>query len=513
MTRPILQIAALSKAFAGQPALDGVDLEVESGEVHALLGQNGSGKSTLVKILAGYHTPEPGARAWVDGEELDLGSSQSARACGIRFVHQDLGLVETISTVENLALGRGFTESSAWRIRWGRESRRAREAVARLGFEIDVRRPVAELTAAERTGVAIARALIGWEDEVRLLVLDEPTAALPVADVDRLFAAVRSIRGRGLSVLFVSHHLEETFEIGDRVTILRDGRKIATEPVAGLDEGRLAELIVGRTLIPDGPGLHSGSVGEDAGALLRAERISGRTVADVSLTVAPGEVLGVTGLRGSGADEIAGLIAGKHPRQGPVSVDGASLIGADPRDAQAKGVALVPGDRLVDGIVTAMTVRENITLTGVGAHMHGPRLSRASERQEARQWIERLGIVTTGPEASILTLSGGNQQKVLLARALRTDPRVLVLDDPTKGVDVGAKAEIHRLVADVARGGSAVLIASSDTEELVTLCDRVLVMRDGRVARALVGDTLNSEEIEHAQLGGVPAQISEEDSP
>jgi ribose transport system ATP-binding protein len=508
VTPSALTVTDLSKTFAGELALDHASLEVRPAEVHALLGQNGSGKSTLVKILAGYHEPDPGAHATVNGSPFELGSPQAARAAGIRFVHQDLGLVDAISTVENLALGTGYASSRRGRIRWRAEAERARNAVVALGFDIDVRRPVRELSAAERAGVAIARALIEWESEVRLLVLDEPTAPLPVDDVDRLFMAVRKLRTRGLAVLFVSHHLDEIFEIADRVTVLRDGRNVATTAVADLNHDALSSLIVGRELsstfvdaVPD----EQSANGVPA---LRARNLRGGAVTDVSFSVERGEILGVAGLRGSGADELAGLVAGKRSRTGDVEVGGSLLEAGSPKAAQRAGVAFVPGDRLVDGIVKEMTVRENITLTGIGRHMRGIRLSRASERAEAEHWIEQLGIVTPGPEASILVLSGGNQQKVLLARVLRLEPRVLVLDDPTKGVDVGAKAEIHRLVKQVAASGAAVLVVSSDSEELVALCHRAVVLQDGRVGRVFSEAELNVEDIEHAQLGGIPAPLS-----
>jgi ribose transport system ATP-binding protein len=495
--QPALTITGLSKTFPGQVALNGVDLTVEAGEVHALLGQNGSGKSTLVKILAGYHQPDPGAHAAVSGRPFTLGDAAAAREAGLRFVHQDLGLVDAASVLENLALGCGYATGFGRRIRWREQRRRAREAVERLGLRVDVRRAVGELDAADRTGVAIARALIGWEEEgASLLVLDEPTAALPVGEVHRLFEVVGRLRERGIAVLFVSHHLDEVFAVAQRATILRDGHHVTTTAVADLDHAGLVELIVGH-------GVAAGRAAREPQpgmpVLLEVERLAGDRLRGLSFKVAQSEVVGIAGLRGSGREEVAGLLAGR-PRRGTVRLGGAMVPAGDPRRATQAGLFLVSGDRQAYGIVSEMSVRENLTLSGLGRFMRGW-LRRAPERREAREWVERLNVVAAGTEANIMTLSGGNQQKVLIARALRVEPRLLLLDDPTKGVDVGAKDEIHALIDDVTARGTAVVIASTDAEELVRLCHRVLVLKQGVLSEVLEGrHQLTDQEIERAQM-------------
>jgi ribose transport system ATP-binding protein len=495
--QPALTITGLSKTFPGQVALNGVDLTVEAGEVHALLGQNGSGKSTLVKILAGYHQPDPGAHAEVAGRPFALGDAAAAREAGLRFVHQDLGLVDAASVLENLALGRGYATGLGRHIRWREQRRQAREAIERLGLDVDVRRAVGELDAADRTGVAIARALIGWEEEgASVLVLDEPTAALPAGEVHRLFGVVERLRDRGIAVLFVSHHLDEVFAVAQRATILRDGHHIATTAVADLDHAGLVELIVGHG-VAAGSSAREPKVGTPV--LLEVEHLGGDRLRDLSFTVAESEVVGIAGLRGSGREEVAGLLAGR-PRSGTVRLGGATVPAGDPRRATQAGLFLVSGDRQAYGIVSEMTVRENLTLSGLGRFMRGW-LRRSPEKREAQEWVERLNVVTAGTEANIMTLSGGNQQKVLIARALRVDPRLLVLDDPTKGVDVGAKDEIHALIDDVTTRGTAVVIASTDAEELVRLCHRVLVLKQGVLSEVLEGrHQLTDQEIERAQM-------------
>jgi ribose transport system ATP-binding protein len=496
----LLRIVGLTKVFPGQVALEDVELHVRPGEVHSLLGQNGSGKSTLVKVLAGYHKPTSFRTAEIGGKSFELGDSSAARTNGICTVHQDLGLVGSISSVENLAMGPGYKTGRGFRIRWRDEERRAQEALREVGFEFDVRRPVQELSASERTGVAIARAIRDANTQGRLLVLDEPTSALPVEEVDRLFTAMRQLRDRGLSILFISHHLEEVFKVADRVTVLRDGRNVLTCETRELDRDSLAELIVGHRVNLQ----HSFPAEVPSSAptpILSARSLAGKGVIDLDLDVGPGEVVGVTGLTGSGAEDLAGLLAGKTPRLGRVTIDGVTVKSGDPRGAVSAGMAFVPGDRARDGLMSKMTVRENLTVGRLSAHMRGPYLSIRSERSETKEWIERLGIVTSGPDVIVGTLSGGNQQKVVLGRALRLRPRVLVLDDPTKGVDVGAKEEFHILVDDVAARGGAVLLTSSDVTELQRLCTRVLVLQAGRIASTFNAAEMTVEDLEHAILG------------
>lgn len=493
-----LRLEHLSKTFPGQPALIDVSLEVGAGEVHALVGQNGSGKSTLIKVLAGFHQPDPGSEGWVNGEPLTLGDGQAAASAGIRFVHQDLGLVNMLSTVENLALSTGYRTGAMGRILWRDEVRRATEAMTELGLpEVDVRAPVSSLPPSQRTAVAIARALVGWEDNASLLILDEPTATLPGADVKRLFEVIHRLRAKGVSILYVSHHLDEVFELADRVTVLRDARKIATVPVAGLDHDGLVELIVGHRIDHATASQATGT----GVPVVTIRGLSGGNVEHVDLDVYPGEIVGIAGITGSGREHLLDLLAGQMPRDdGEVWVGSSLVPNYSPREAIAAGVAFVPADRAVKGAVGVMTVRENLTISDVRRFFVNGRLRRSEENDETLGWISRLSIKTHSPEAAIGALSGGNQQKVMFGKALRLSPKLLLLDEPTQGIDIGAKDQVHTLVDDAAADGVATIVASTDTDELVRLCHRVVVLIEGRVAAVLAGDEISAEHIEHTQL-------------
>jgi ribose transport system ATP-binding protein len=507
----VLSIRHLSKTFPGQRALIGVDLAVRAGEIHALLGQNGSGKSTLIKVLAGYHAPDPGAEILVGGSALRVGVAGAGHELGIRFVHQDLGLVNDLNVIDNLALGHGYRTGRLGRIRWRAEVERARGAMAAVGMPVDVRAPVASLSLAERSGVAIARALHDDERPTRVLVLDEPTAALPADDVTRLFATLRRLRDRGVGIVLVSHDLDEVLEVADHVSVLRDGRLVASVPRDQLDHDELVQLIVGRaavaalravTTAAPAEGTPS-AVGEPC---LQARGLLSRNLAGLSLAVAPGEIVGVAGLEGSGRESIIPVVTGQQRRLGgEVVVGGTAIPPYAPDRALRAGLAFVPRERKEVGLLPGMNVRENLTIADLQGFVTARRVRKGTEVAETAQWIERLRIVTVGPEAPIATLSGGNQQKVLLARSLRLEPAVLLLDEPTQGVDVGARAEVHRIIDDAAAQGMGALVASTDSEELVRLCHRVLVLQQGRIVRVLHrGADLTVEELNHAQLARTP---------
>jgi ribose transport system ATP-binding protein len=497
----LLKIRGLAKRFEATLALDGVDLDVRAGEVHALVGHNGSGKSTLNKILAGFHEPDRGSEVTVGGVRLAYGSAAASLAAGLRFVHQDLGLVHGMSTTENLALGVGFETARGGRIRWSAEHRSARRRMRELGYDIDPRRPVGELAAAERTGVAIARALRD-ADQARVLVVDEPTAMLPRNEVAVLFDALRRVRERGVGVIYVSHRLDEVFTIASRVTVLRDGRRVGTFAVDELDEPRLVGLMTGGESLT---ARADGRADEREDGLLAVDGLHGTVLSDLSLRAHGGEVLGVAGLTGSGREELLPLLFGARERAGgDVRVAATTLAAGCPSAAIAAGMAFVPADRHTAGSVTSLSVRENLALTDLRRHASRlGTLRRRAERAESRDWITSLDIRPSEPDAPFMSLSGGNQQKVVLAKWLRVRPRVLLLDEPTQGVDVHAKAIIHHLAREAASGGAAVVIASSDDEELCECCDRVLVVRDGRIAGELSGDEINSHQLARLQLASI----------
>jgi ribose transport system ATP-binding protein len=496
----MLDIRGLSKTFPGTRALAGIDFGVAEGEIHAVIGQNGSGKSTLVKILAGYHQADRFDSASLAGRPFALGSARAAASAGLRFVHQDLGLIGSLSAAENLELisGRG-----PWLrpVRWRKTRASARQAMGALGYEINVSMPVSQLASAERTAVAVARALADQAaGEVRLLVLDEPTAALPGPEVDRLFTAVRAIKSRGVAVLFVSHHLNEVLAIADRVTVLRDGRQIATRATDGVTEHELADLMLGRRLASDLAGHSPPPAAPALSPILEVAGLAGQLIRRLDLQVRPGEVVGITGLTGSGAEEAADLISGDAPRAGLVRVGGYELPGHDARAAIEAGIAFVPADRSEMALIPGWTVAMNITLPGLKVLRRHRLLNHHAERREAEQWLERLNIVPRRPASAIAELSGGNQQKVVLARWLRQRARVLVLEEPTQGVDVGAKADIHELVDLAARDGAAVVVCSTDAGELARLCSSVVVLARGRVIEELTGEAVTADRIDRVQL-------------
>jgi ribose transport system ATP-binding protein len=496
---PAVEIRGLSKTFPGQRALIDVDLEIQPGEVRALVGQNGCGKSTLIKILAGYHEPDPGVEVFVDGAELALGTTNAGDHAGIRFVHQDLGLVPTLDARDNLAMGHGYERNKLRLISWRREQKLARDTLHGLGYDFDVKLPTSHLVISQRTAIALARALSPRSTPTRLLVLDEPTANLPATEIDRLFNVVRSVRDRGVAVLFVSHHLDEVFSLCDTVTVLRDGRHIVTRPVEGLDEDALIALMIGRTLEQFlVPADAAAAVGEP---VLRAHDLKTDVLGGVDLEVRPGEIVGVAGITGSGREEIALALFGGLPRTGTVSVAGKDIENHRPDKAVDAGIALVPAERHANAAFLDSTLRENVSIVNPGDFLRRGLLSRKREVSEVTTWLTKLKVKPPHPERALATLSGGNQQKVMLARWLRQKPKVLILDEPTQGVDVGAKADIHLLVEEAASQGAAVVVVSTDHSELTRLAERVVVLRNGRVADVLKRPHIDPDRITAATIG------------
>jgi len=495
---PLLEVRGLSKSFPGLKALDDVSISVSSKEIVAVVGQNGSGKSTLVKILAGVHAADPGGTFAARGPAGELLEGDDARGA-LHFIHQDLGLIPMLSTIENLDLGRAHGHGMLRIARTREEARRARELITEFNADFDVTVPVRELSAAERTIVAIVRALEGWTRPDNVLILDEPTAALHGEEVGRLFDAIRLLAERGAGIIFISHRLDEVMELADRVVALRDGRLVADERAGHFDHHALIRMITGKELT-------EARIERDvqAGATTMEIRgLRGATVRGLDLDVRAGEMLGVTGLLGSGREHLCSLLFGATKRDGgTVRVDGNALPAGDTGAAIARDVGFVPADRRGKGAVMTMNVRENLTLPRLRPLRRAlGHLSGRAERQEAAEWIERVGLRPPRPEQALSLFSGGNQQKVVLAKWLRNKPRVLLLDEPTQGVDVGAKAAIYQLVTDAVSAGAAVLVSSSDTKELCLLCDRVVVLRDGVVAAELDRASLDEATLVGESLG------------
>jgi ribose transport system ATP-binding protein len=497
---PSLRVEGVSKSFSGTRVLDAVDLHVRAGEVHAVVGQNGSGKSTLVKILAGFHRPDSVMGAEASGQPLKLGDAAAAHLAGWRFVHQDLGLVSTLDTVDNLAIGFGYITGPGYKVRWRLEAAAARKAIAELGYHFDVRKPVIQLAVVERTAVAIARALQDLGEGTTLLVLDEPTATMPRPEVERLLSLVRRVRQRGIAVLYISHHLEEVLEAADRVTVLRDGAVVDTRKVDSITRRDLIEMMTGAEAASSEKE-RSNPAQPSREPLVQIKGVSGRVLHEFTRELYTGEVLGVAGITGSGRDELCGLLFGGRPRQGTVNVAGSNLASSRPDKSVSMGIGYIPADRHSLGLIMDMSIRENMTLVDLSAYWRRARLQHRAERKAVAELRAGLSIRGSRDEAPVSSLSGGNQQKVSLGKWIRMKPRILLLDEPTQGVDVGSQAEIHSLIDDIAAKGSAVLVCSSDEAELERLCDRVIVLRHGRIVAELHGHRLSSNTIVKASLG------------
>lgn len=496
---PLLRIAGLTKAFPGLRALDGVSFEVQEGEIVALIGQNGSGKSTLVKTLAGVHVADAGTVELRAGDDGDGGGAE------LHFIHQDLALVSMLSTIENLDLGRPVGARDFGPARTGRERHRAERLLAELGVALDVRVPVAELAPAERTMVAIARALDGWSNPANVLVLDEPTAALHGDEVRRLLDVVRQVARRGAGVIYISHRLDEVIELADRVLVLRDGRLVAEAARGAFGHDELVQMMAGVAVRDPGDWVR------DPGAVrLSVRGLRTAHIDQADFEVRGGEIVGVTGILGSGREQLAGALFGAQPRTaGTVLVDGKAVRPHAPRASIRCGMAYVPADRGRDGAVATLTARENLTLPRLASVATRRGIDRRRERGEAESWFGRVGLRPLEPERRFGLFSGGNQQKIVLARSLRLQPSVVVLDEPTQGVDVSAKDAIYELIGEAATAGAAVVVASSDTKELASICDRVLVLRDGRIAAELARDGLSESRLTAAELGVGPSELEQ----
>ncbi len=494
MVTPLLELRQLTKSFGGARALRGVDFTLNTGEVHALLGENGAGKSTLIKIVTGAHQPDSGTLL-LSGRRVEMLDPASARAVGIACVYQQPALFPDLSVAENLAL-RLESSSALRRVDWPRRRARATELLRRIGASISADAEVRHLSMPEQQLVEIACAVGA---EARVVIMDEPTASLTQQEQQLLYRIVRDLRSRGTGVIYISHRLEEIFALADRVTVLRDGESIGTQPVAAVDESTLIRLMVGREVTHIYPPAES-APGE---LLLSVEDLGCRAsgVHDVTFALRAGEVFGLAGLVGAGRTELARVLFGLTPADaGRITLAGSAIELHSPAEAIAHGLAYVPEDRRQHGVVLEMPIAHNLSLAAHRRLFPGGWLRRRPEQALAESSIAELGIKCRGPEAPVATLSGGNQQKVALGRWLATQPKVLMLDEPTQGVDVGAKSEIHRLIRQLAKSGVAILLISSDLPEVVGLSDRIGVMRGGTLVDILPGHT-DAHDVMAAALG------------
>ena len=487
----------VAKRFGGTEALKGVGFEVASGEAVALLGENGAGKSTLIKVLGGIHAPDSG-RVTLDGADYFHKSQRRAgESQAVAFVHQDLGLIEWMTVAENVAIANGYPRRGGRRfgpIDWAEADRRAMVALAEIGCDIDPQTRVSSLSRTEKSLVAIARVLGTACD---FLVLDEPTASLPADEVETLFAAVRKLKAKGVGIIYVSHRLDEIFRIADRVVVLRDGRLVGAQAVAETTPDELIDLIVGagtlqtfrKTQIP-------GRSERDGDRTVSVRRFRSAHAGPVDFDIRPGEILGLVGLRGAGQEEIGRALFGSNDHAGEARIGNDPLDLTTMRHALASGVGLVARDRTAESVAGSLSIRENVFLNpGAVGRGFFSALSRGAETRRAAEVGRSVGLRPNRPELAIESLSGGNQQKVVVGRWLATGRRLLILEDPTSGVDVGAKAEIYRLVDKAVTAGLAVLVVSTDFEEIATLCHRALVFNRGSIVAELDGDALTMEAV------------------
>ena len=507
----LLEVVGVSKEFPGVRALDDVTFSLRPGEVHALVGENGAGKSTLIKVLTGVYQPDGGELRYQD-RPVSFGSPMDAQRAGISTIYQEVNLIPLMSVAHNLFLGREP------RTRFGtldeaRMNREASEILVRYGVTTDVRRQLGTLALGAQQMVALARAVM---IDAKVVIMDEPTSSLEPREVETLFGVIRELHAQGIGIVYVSHRLDELYQICDAVTILRDGKVVHTGRLDELERIRLVSLMLGRDMSEvrrEGATAFSGETTGDAGAapVLRVRDLnSRRKLHDISFDVRPGEVVGLGGLLGAGRSETIKAIGGAYPLDGgEIHVDGKELKRPTTVTAVKAGIAIQPEDRKAEGIVAGLSVRENIALAIL------PRMAKLGVVSDAKidavvdRYMKRLQIKASGPDQRVGDLSGGNQQKVLLARLLATEPKVLLLDEPTRGIDVGAKAEVQSLIDELASEGLGVVLVSSDAEELIEGADRVVVLRDGVVVGTLTGDQVTAEDLMSTIAAAAPEEKNE----
>jgi rhamnose transport system ATP-binding protein len=478
----LLELEGISKTFPGVKALEDVHFSIAPGEVHALVGENGAGKSTLIKIISGVHRPDEGL-ARMDGVPVEFQSPHQAQAAGIATMYQELSLYPELTVAENMFMGHAPMRRLAGLevVDWKAMNARAEEILASLDIhDVDVRRKVGTLNVGNRQRVEIAKALTL---NAKVLIMDEPTAALTESDVGQLFGIVRLLKARAVAVVYISHRLIEVFQLADRVTVLRDGRLVDSKLVAETNEDELIRMMVGRTITDLFPKLPT-EVGDD---VLEVRGLTRRPqTQDVSFRVRRGEIVGIAGLVGSGRSETAQVIFGILPADsGDIILDGQRVSITSPGQAMRLGIAYVPEDRSTQGLVREMRIRENISMAVLGSLTRLGVVDRAAERRLGQSMIDQLNIIATSGEQVVNKLSGGNQQKVVVGKWLASKPKLLIVDEPTRGVDVGAKAEIHRLMSELAQKGLGILMISSELPEVLGMSDRILVMRQGRLVAEL----------------------------
>lgn len=492
----ILKVTGLRKQFGPVKALDGVSLEVRAGEIHSLLGENGAGKSTTIKCITGAYTADEG-EVLLDGKAISPKSPREAELLGIGTVYQEVNLLPNLSVVENIALGRMKT-GFLGRIDWSYSRKRAKAALDKLGVSINLDDKLSSLPVALQQMVALARAL---DVDSKVLILDEPTASLDENEVESLFKVMNRLRDNGIGIVFITHFLEQVFRMSDRMTILRNGKYVATRDAAGLSREALLQDMLGKAFEemqgrPEALNTFAESISEKSDRLVVEGLSASGKIKKLDLKLKPGEVVGLAGLLGSGRTESARLVFGVDGAEaGTVSLDGEAMRQGHPRTSIEKGIMLASEDRKTEGIFPNLTVRENLIVALQTRRGLFKPISKEEGERIAQKYIDAFKIKTAGPEAKISELSGGNQQKVLLARWLAAEPKTLILDEPTRGIDIGARAEIEKLIEELSHEGLSILMISSEMDEEVRCCHRVLVLRDREVIGELSGDAVSESAI------------------
>jgi ABC-type sugar transport system ATPase subunit len=488
---PIFVLEEITKDFPGVRALDKVSFEVNSGEVHALVGENGAGKSTLVKILAGLYRPDEGVM-YYQGDRIEAVGPRQMCEMGISVIYQELNLCHNLSVAANIFLGRERVKYGAGIVDEGGLQAESRKYLQMLDADIDPAAPVSSLSIAAQQLVEIAKAL-SYESQV--IIMDEPTSSLTLHEVDKLLDVVRQLKADGKAIVFISHRLEEISTIADTVTVLRDGKLIGTHPMDQLDTDRIVGMMVGREVTHEYPG-PAASLGDAEPLLAVKDLSSGDSFSGVTFELYPGEILGLSGLVGAGRTELLEAIYGLRPiTSGQILLEGRQIAIASPGDAIGKGIAMTSEDRKNKSLFLNFRTRENVTISSLKDSVEHFYVSGPKERDIVRKLTEQLNVTPGDPEFMTVNMSGGNQQKVVLSKALGTEPRVLLMDEPTKGIDVGAKAELYEIIRQLAREGKGILCVSSELLEILGLCDRILVMSKGRLIRGFLNSEATEEKI------------------
>ncbi len=491
----ILKVENISKSFPGVKALDGISMDIRRGEVLALLGENGAGKSTLINVLSGVHRPDEG-QIYYDGKPIIMHNPQQAKELGINVVHQELAFVPMLSVAENLYIN-NYGDKNRRLVDWREVYRQAQEAVDEIGLKVDLKKPIGSYHVAERQQIEIARAIYA---KAKVLILDEPTSALNDTEIDVLMECIENLRTRNVAVVIITHKIEEIMRIADRVVVLRDGRTVGETPVAETDKDELTSMMVGRKITD----MYPKKTNVPGKEILHVQGLSTEFLKEVSFDLRAGEVLGIYGLMGSGHLELGQALFGSNKNmRGTVMKNGAKLDMRSPERCLRSGIAFLPSDRKVEGLVLIHSIRQNIMTPYYQTNKHGKTIKSAVEERIAKKWVGALSIKTPSTTTKTEALSGGNQQKVILAKWLEVDPQIVILNDPTRGIDVGSKSEIYKLLDKLSADGVAIIMITSEMPELLAMSDRILVMYEGSVNRIFnERSEMTQKNIVTAAIGG-----------